>query len=264
MTYLKVAAAGLVFLAVGFVAARAQGVPGDDQIAAKDGAITVHPIHHASLMLTWNGTHVLVDPVPTGANKADPVAEYKALPTPDVILVTHIHGDHFNAAILEAVAGSKTVIVAPHNVADALPATLKAKVRIVAMSNGDMSALVSIPDFTVQATAMQNVTVERAKFHPAGEGNGYIVSLGGKRIYIAGDTEETPELAKLAHIDAAFIPMNMPFTETVEAAAKWVKDFKPVVVYPYHFHNADGTLSDLAAFKKDVGSASDVRLLKWY
>jgi L-ascorbate metabolism protein UlaG (beta-lactamase superfamily) len=144
-------------------------------------------------------------------------------------------------------------------VRDAMPAALQAKVRV--MKNGDTGALGAIP---IEAVAMYNTTPARLNFHPKGLGNGYVLTLGDKRIYIAGDTEETPELAHLSAIDVAFIPVNLPYTQTVEAAAKWVKDFKPKFVFPYHYSNQDGTTSDMAAFETQVGNASIVRLRKWY
>ena len=251
MDLARAACLTVLFLCAG-AAARA-----DDSIATDNGPLVIHPIHHASLMLTWNGKHVLADPAPVDGG-ADPTTPYRALPTPDVIVVTHIHGDHFNVPILEAVAGAATVIVAPQNVYDALPADLKSKTKV--MKNGDRLVADSIP---VEAVAMYNTTPERMKFHPKGQGNGYILTIGGKGIYIAGDTEEAPELAHLANIDVAFIPMNLPFTETVDAAANWVRDFKPKIVYPYHYHNGDGTLSDLNRFKALVGGATDVRLRDW-
>jgi L-ascorbate metabolism protein UlaG (beta-lactamase superfamily) len=255
--YVKRTAAGLAALAI--CTGAAMSASQDDTIATRNGALEVHAIHHASLMLTWNGKHVLVDPAPLNDKGADPTAGYTALPKPDVIVVTHIHGDHFNVPIIEAVAGPDTAIVAPQDVYDAMPADLKARTKI--MKNGDSGVVDAIP---VEAVPAYNTTPERTKFHPKGLGNGYIFTFGGKRVYIAGDTEETHELAHLARIDAAFLPMNLPYTETVEAAAHWVKDFKPHIVYPYHFRNADGTMSDLEVFKKDVGGASEVRVLGWY
>lgn len=255
-TRMKGTAAGLAILACCTTSAAAQNA--DDKIATSSGALEIHAIHHASLMLTWNGRHVLVDPAPIDSG-ADPAAGYLALPKPDVIVITHVHGDHFNVPILEAVAGPHTVVVAPQNVFDAMPADLKAKTKV--MKNGDKDAVDAIP---VEAVPAYNTTADREKFHTKGTGNGYVFSFGGKRVYVAGDTEEAPELAHLTAIDVAFVPMNLPYTETVRAAAHWVKDFKPRIVYPYHYHNQDGTLSDVAAFKKDVGGASEVRLLRWY
>ena len=254
---MKGTAAGLALLAQCAASALAQGA--DDKIATSNGALEIHAIHHASLMLTWNGRHMLIDPAPIADDGANPTAGYTALPKPDAIVVTHIHFDHFNVPILEAVAGANTVIVAPQDVYDAMPADLKVKTKI--MKNGDKGVMDTIP---VEAVPAYNTTPDRMKFHPKGLGNGYIFTFGGKRVYIAGDTEETPELAHLARIDAAFIPMNLPYTQTVEAAAHWVKDFKPGIVYPYHFRNGDGTTSDLEGFKKLVGGASEVRFLRWY
>ena len=255
MTYLRWAAAGLALLVIG--TGPAMSAPSDDTIATAKGTLEIHAIHHASLMLSWNGKNVLVDPAP--AKDADGIALYKALPKPDLIVITHIHGDHFNVPILEAVAGPDAQIVAPQDVYDAMPADLKAKTKV--MKNGDSNVTDAIP---VEAVSAYNTSPDRKRFHSQGLGNGYVLVFGGKRIYIAGDTEETPELAHLPNIDAAFLPMNLPYTQTAEAAAKWVKDFKPRIVYPYHYHNSDGTLSDVAAFKTQVGGASDVRLLNWY
>jgi len=234
---------------------------GSDRIATSGGPVEIVPVHHASLMLSWKGAHILIDPAPTDNNAqgAAVAAPYKALPPPDFILITHIHPDHFNVPILEAVAGPNTMILAPQNVHDAMPADLQAKVK--AMNNGDRAMLGGVG---VEAVAMYNITPARLNFHPKGQGNGYILTFGDKRVYIAGDTEETPELAHLANIDLAFIPANLPYTQTVEAAAKWVKDFRPKIVFPYHYRNQDGTTSDMAAFETLVGNASLVRLRKWY
>ncbi len=272
----------------------------DDAIATSKGNAIVHPIGHASVLITWGVKKVLVDPAPSamtggtgggggagrgaagggggaapagGAGRgaggggrgggaappppplsAEALAPFKALGTPDVILITHAHGDHFNVQVLTAVAGPNTVLGVPQVVYDQLTPELKDKATI--MANGDTSVLSGID---VQAVASYNTTPERMRNHPEGVGNGYVVTLGGKRFYFAGDTEETPELKNLPNIDVAFIPMNLPFTETPEAAAVWVKDFKPKIVYPYHFSNGD-----LTAFVSGVGNASEVRLRKWY
>jgi len=250
--------AAVTLFAVTAVPQRALAAPPADHIAtAHRGVLTIQPIHHAALMLSWNGKHVLVDPAPLG--KTDTGAEFKALPAPDIILITHIHGDHFNVPILQSVAGAHTVLLAPHNVYEAMPAELKAKTH--AMGNDEHTVVDMIP---IQTVPMYNTTPSRSHFHPKGAGNGYILTFGGKRIYIAGDTEESAQLAHLANIDVAFMPMNLPYTQTIQAAAKWVKDFRPKIVYPYHYRNGDGSMSDLKQFKKLVGGASDVRLRDWY
>jgi L-ascorbate metabolism protein UlaG (beta-lactamase superfamily) len=124
------------------------------------------------------------------------------------------------------------------------------------MANGDKTTIAGV---SIEAFPMYNTTPDRLKYHPKGDGNGYILTIGGKRIYIAGDTEETPEMRAITNIDVAFLPMNLPFTMDIRHAAQAVKDFKPKVVYPYHYRG-----SDVEAFKTMVGDAADVRLLKWY
>ena len=248
--------------------------PADDALPTANGNAMIHPIGHASVQIAWNGKKILIDPAPSGggggggrggrggggrgeappAPSPEAIAVFASLGQPDLILITHAHGDHFNAAVLSAVTGPKTLLAVPQAVYDALPDPLKAKATI--MANGDNSTLAGID---VQAVPAYNVTPERLRNHPDGAGNGYVVNLGGKRLYFAGDTEATPELKSLANIDVAFVPMNLPFTQTPEAAAQWVKEFKPKIVYPYHFSNGD-----LSAFVSTVGSASEVRMRKWY
>jgi L-ascorbate metabolism protein UlaG (beta-lactamase superfamily) len=241
------------------IALAAAAVPAlaDDTIATDKGDLVIHPFHHASMLITWNGLNILVDPAPPfgGTKPADITAEYKAVATPDVILVTHAHGDHFNVPILQAVAGADTVLVTCRDVADKLPADLKAKTKVLA--NDDSLTVDNVP---VTAVAAYNTTTDRAKFHPeARHDNGYVLTLGGKRVYIAGDTEETPEMKALTNIDVAFLPMNLPYTMDIEQAAQAVKDFRPKIVYPYHYAG-----SDLNAFKTLVGDAAEVRLRDWY
>ena len=135
-----------------------------------------------------------------------------------------------------------------------MPAPLQAKTKV--MKNGDKQTYAGVP---IEAVVEYNTTPDRLMYHPKGRDNGYVLNLGGKRVYLAGDTEETPELKTLANIDVAFVPFNLPYTMTEEAAATWVKDFKPKIVYPYHTG-----MSDVNKFKTLVGNASDVRLRKWY
>jgi len=178
------AAMAAILLAAAPLAAQ---IAGADRIPTADGAIELVPIHHASLMLTWKGEHILIDPAPLDNAAGDVAAPYKAMPAPDFILITHIHGDHFNVPILEAIAGPKTVIVTPQNVHDALPPDLQAKTKV--LRNGEDAALGAV---NLEAVAMYNITPERAKFHPKGLGNGYVLTFAKTRVYVAGDTEEPP------------------------------------------------------------------------
>jgi L-ascorbate metabolism protein UlaG (beta-lactamase superfamily) len=246
-------ATALVFAVANPAAALA--APSDDLIPTAVGDVRLHAVHHAAFTLTLNGLTILVDPAPPqgGAAPADVTAEYRALAKPQLILLTHDHPDHFNVPILEAVAGGAT-IVAPQEVFDKMPADLQAKTKVFA--NDETATVAGVP---IEAVAMYNTTADRLIYHPPGGGNGYILAIGGKRIYIAGDTEETPEMRALKDIDVVFLPMNPPYTMDIEHAAQAVKDFRPKVVYPYHYRG-----SDVAKFKALVGDAADVRLLKWY
>ncbi len=250
-------AAAMTVSALIVVPGIARSAPAPDQVPTEHGGnLTIQPIHHAALMLSWNGKNVLVDPAPLTPSGG---AEFSELPRPDVILITHIHPDHFNVKVLQAVAGPRTEIITPRNVYEAMPADLKARTHV--LRNGAQTVADGIP---VRAVPMYNTTAARSHFHPKGLGNGYILTIGGERIYIAGDTEEAPELAHLRNIDVAFIPMNLPYTQTVQAAAQWVRDFRPRIVYPYHYRNGNGSPADVQQFKQLVGDASEVRLRDWY
>lgn len=216
-----------------------------EKIEAENGPIEIEPVNHATFILRWNGKTIFVDPV-GGAQK------FKG--KPDIALVTDIHGDHLNADTLKGIAGENTKIVAPEAVVAQLPAELKSKAQVIA--NGETKEVQGI---SVEAVPMYNLTEERKRFHAKGRGNGYVLTLGGKRIYISGDTEDIPEMRALKNIDVAFVCMNLPYTMTPDQAASAVREFKPRVVIPYHHRG-----SDLQRFKEVVGDASEVRLLDWY
>ena len=218
-----------------------------EEFKTAKGKLIITPINHATLVIEWSGKTIYVDPV----GMAD---WYKAFPKPDLVLLTHIHGDHYREAVLNVVVGPKTQVVAPPALAGLLSAGLKAKA--IAVANGASTDKVG---FKLEAVAGYNTTPPRKRFHPKGQGNGYVLNLGGKRIYISGDTEETPEMLALKNIDVAFLCMNLPYTMDVKAAAKAVKTFKPKVVYPYHSRG-----QDTATFKKLVGNSAEVRLRNWY
>jgi L-ascorbate metabolism protein UlaG (beta-lactamase superfamily) len=222
-----------------------------EKIPAQNGDIEIDPINHATFVLRWNNKTIFVDPV-GGAQKFTG--------KPDLILVTDIHGDHLNADTLKGVAGDKTKIIAPAAVADQLPPELKSKSAsgpaTVVLANGEKKDFDGI---SIEAIPMYNLTEDRKKFHAKGRGNGYVLTLGGKRIYISGDTEDIPEMRALKNIDAAFLCMNLPYTMTPDQAASAVKEFKPKIVYPYHHRG-----SDVEKFKQLVGPASEVRILDWY
>jgi len=240
-------------VAVAALALASQAMAQDDQVPTSNGNLTIHPVHHAGVVFTWNGKRIVADPTSFPPGK-DGSADFKAAAAPDLILITHEHGDHFDVPTLTNLVGPNTVIVAPQSVYGMMPAALQAKTKV--MKNGDKGTYAGVP---IEAVVEYNTTPDRMMYHPKGRDNGYVLTMGGKRIYLAGDTEEAPELKNLPNIDVAFVPMNLPYTMTEEAAATWVKDFKPKVVYPYHYG-----MSDVNKFKTLVGNASDVRLRKWY
>lgn len=219
-----------------------------DVFPTDDGSLVVHPINHASVVLAWNGRTIYVDPV----GGASP---YRGLAPADLILVTHGHGDHFDAPTLSAVRSVEGRILAPAAVYTTLSATLKA--NAIPLANGQSTNLLG---FGIEAIPAYNGN------HPKGVGNGYIVTLGGRRFYFSGDTGDIPEMKALTGIEAAFVCMNQPFTMTIAQAAGAVKAFQPKVVYPYHYRNSDGSLSDLTAFRRQLGADTtiEVRPRKWY
>lgn len=214
-----------------------------DHIRASESDIVMRPVNHASFVMRWNGKTIYNDPV-GGA----PL--YSAFPKPDLILVSHSHGDHFDSGTLSGLRVAGTIILAPAAVYSSLSAALKA--QAIPMSNGAKTNVVGIE---VEAVPAYNSN------HPKGTGNGYVVTLGGTRLYMTGDTGDIPEMRALPNIDVAFVCMNLPFTMTVNAAASAVREFRPKIVYPYH-HSG----SDINAFKRLVSSdlGIEVRLRTWY
>jgi L-ascorbate metabolism protein UlaG (beta-lactamase superfamily) len=238
-----------VLLLWGPPACAADGVPSPDSIATADGNLKILPINHATLALQWKDRTIFVDPI--GGAKA-----FQGLPKPDLILLTDIHGDHLSKETLAELTGPDTKLMAPPAVAEQLTGDLRNRATV--LTNGQTEELLGIK---IEAIPMYNLTPERLRFHTKGRGNGYVVTLGGKRIYLSGDTEDIPEMMALKNIDVAFLCMNLPYTMTVEQAARAVRAFKPRVVYPYHYRG-----SDLNKFKELVGTDAgvEVRLRDWY
>ncbi len=188
----------------------------------------------------------------------DPVGAaslYEAFPKADLILVSHSHGDHYSNSTLEAVRGPSARIIAPQVVFNSMTAALKTVTTVLA--NGASTTVMGV---TVDAVPAYNNN------HPQGQGNGYVVTIGGKRIYMSGDTGNTPEMRALPNIDVAFLCMNVPFTMSVAQASNAVRSFRPRVVYPYHYRNQDSSFADLNAFKQQVGTdlGIEVRQRVWY
>ena len=218
--------------------------PVADQIKTSKGMLTIQPILHGSLILTWDKKTIYVDPY--GGAKA-----YAGMSAPDFILITDIHPDHLDTATLNAIEITKATFIVPQAVADKLPAKYKGKVVVL---NNEKS------------TNQQGFSISPDSKHTKGRGNGYILTLGGKMVYISGDTEDIAEMRSLKNIDVAFVCMNLPYTMDINQASSAVLEFKPAIVYPYHYRGKDG-LSDTEAFKKLVNDGNktiDVRLKNWY
>ena len=227
--------------------------------ATKEASFTVTPISHATMILEWDGTILYIDPV--GGAKA-----FAGQPEADVVLVTDVHGDHFNAETLQAVASNGVLIIAPAAVSEKMSASMQE--HTLPLNNGETIQIDALNGFSFEAIPMYNLREEALKFHPKGRGNGYVIEKDGKRVYISGDTEDISEMRSLENIDVAFVCMNLPYTMTVQKAASAVVDFKPKKVYPYHYRGTNG-LSNVGIFsawikKSGVGRDIDVVQLDWY
>jgi L-ascorbate metabolism protein UlaG (beta-lactamase superfamily) len=219
-----------------------------DHLATSAGEVIIHPVNHASFVMSWNGRMIYNDPI--GATTL-----YASFPRADLILVSHSHGDHYSNTTLAAVLAPGGKIIAPQLVYNGMTTALKAATTILA-NNASTSAL----GISIAAVPAYNAN------HPLGEGNGYVLTIGDKRLYTSGDTGNTAELRALPNIDVAFLCMNVPFTMSISDAVNAVSGFRPRVVYPYHFRNQDTSLADVAAFKQQVGTSLgvEVRLRTWY
>jgi L-ascorbate metabolism protein UlaG (beta-lactamase superfamily) len=225
-----------------------------DQIETKKGPLLIQPILHGTVMFTWDGQTIYVDPY--GGAKA-----FEGISAPDLILITDIHGDHMSVETLEGIETSNAIIIAPSAVTEKLPDNLKA--QTTSLDNGKKIEKLGI---SITALPMYNLPEDSESRHTKGRGNGYVLNIGGKNIYLSGDTEDIPEMRALKNIDVAFVCMNLPYTMDIDQASSAVLDFKPKTVYPYHYRGQGG-LADVEAFQKKVQGANnkiEVRLRNWY
>ena len=218
----------------------------EDLIKTSVGDVKITFLSHATLILSVNNFVIHVDPW----TKA---ADYTQLPKADLILVTHQHGDHLDKSAIDMIQKSGTVLIFTAKCNESQPG-LKGTI----MKNGEVKKVGVVDIEAVPAYNLIGKRDDGSPFHPKGEGNGYVVTIGGKRFYFAGDTENTPEMKALKSIDVAFLPMNLPYTMTPEMVADAAKAFHPVVLYPYHTGETD--LTKMAALLKDSGI--DVRFRK--
>jgi len=231
----------LIPVFVGLMAfdAAAQGNFQTDILKTSQGDLEITFIGHGSLMFTFNGKVIHVDPF-------SKLAEYSKLPKADMLLITHEHRDHLDLKAMEAVRTDKTVLL--------LTKTCAAKLKGgIIMENGDTETVGGLKIEAVPAYNLVHMRSEGIPFHPKGIGNGYVITFGDKRVYVAGDTENIPEMKKLERIDCAFLPMNLPYTMNPEMVADAAKAFKPKILYPYHYGDTDtSNLEQLIKNTQDV------------
>jgi len=216
-----------------------------DVIKTSAGDLRITFVGHGTLMFAFGGKVIHVDPY-------GQVADYSKLPKADIILITHDHGDHFDLKVLSLLRTEKTVMILTNPLAKRVEGG-------IAMNNGDVR---SIEGLKIEAIAAYNMVHKRGDgtpFHPKGAGNGYVITFGDKKIYVAGDTENIPEMKGLKDIDVAFLPMNFPYTMTPEMVADAAKGFKPKILYPYHY--GDTEPSRLVELLKDTKEI-EVRIRK--
>lgn len=196
-----------------------------DVLPTSAGDLEITFIGHGTLMFTFGGKVIHVDPY-------SQLADYTTLPDADLILLTHEHGDHLDPKALEQIRQEDTVLILTES------CTPKVEGGIV-MHNGDTRTVDGIKIEAVPAYNIEHKRDDGQPFHPKGIGNGYILTFGDKRVYVAADTENTPEMKALTAIDCAFLPMNLPYTMTPEMVADAAKAFKPAILYPYHYGDTD-------------------------
>ena len=213
-----------------------------DVFKTKSGkTLKFYALVHASIRIEYDGREIEIDPVTKLGNKT---IDYTAMPKADYIFVTHEHGDHFDKEALKQLTGDKTQLITNKRCAEMLGYG-------EIMVNGQSS---TFNDITVEAVPAYNISEGRTQFHPKGRDNGYILTIDGLRIYIAGDTEDIPEMQDIKDIDIAFLPCNQPYTMTTEQLVKAAKTVKPKVLFPYHYGQTDvkGIPSQLKDYGIDV------------
>ncbi len=207
-----------------------------DVFDTSEGILKITFLGHGSLIFTFGDNTLYVDPV-------SQYADFAQHPKADLVLITHEHSDHLDGKALAQLRTEKTVLVGN----EACAAVTEG---ITVMRNGDRRTLLGLPIEAVPAYNIVHMRSPGQPFHPRGRGNGYVVTFGNKRVYVAGDTENIPEMAQLKNIDIAFLPMNLPYTMTPEMVAAAARSFRPKVLYPYHFGTTD-TAKLLELLKSD-------------
>ncbi len=196
-----------------------------DVINTSAGDLKITFIGHGTLMFSFGGKIIHIDPF-------GQVGDYNKLPKADIILITHEHSDHLDIKAVEKIRKGKTVVVGSESVARQLKGT-------IVMRNGDVKTAGGLHIEAVPAYNIVHMRSPGTPFHPRGVGNGYVIAFGDKRVYVAGDTENVPEMKQMKAINVAFLPMNLPYTMTPEMVVDAAKAFKPKILYPYHYGDTD-------------------------
>jgi L-ascorbate metabolism protein UlaG (beta-lactamase superfamily) len=218
-----------------------------DTIKTSKGDLIINFLGHSSLMMSWRGKIIHSDPVSIEA-------DYAKLPKADIILISHDHYDHLDLKAVDHIKTAATKIIGTPEVAEKIPG-------VVVMRNSDVQ---TVDGLHIEAVPAYNIVHMRAPgkpFHPKGVGNGYVVTFSDLRLYLAGDTENIPEMKNLRNIDIAFLPMNLPYTMTPEMVADAAKAFQPKILYPYHQGETD-TTKLVALLKNEKGIEVRIRKMK--
>jgi len=217
-----------------------------DVFQTDKGELSITFIGHGTLMMEFDGKVIHIDSVPA-------YADYQKLPKADLILITHEHGDHFDKATIDLLKKETTKLILTQICHDKYGDG-------VVMKNGDSGTYAGINIEAVPAYNIKHMRSANTPYHPKGNGNGYILHFGNKTVYIAGDTENIPEMKNLKNIDIAFLPVNLPYTMTPEMLAEAAKMFNPKILYPYHYGNTDTNML-LELMKNQSGTEVRIRKL---
>ncbi|MDX1285783.1 MAG: MBL fold metallo-hydrolase [Draconibacterium sp.] len=217
-----------------------------DNFKTSEGDLAITFVGHGTLMMEFQGKIIHVDPYSR-------LTDYSKLPKADLILITHHHGDHLDVKAIDQIKKDNTSVVLTKICSEKYTGT-------TVLGNGENTTFQGIKIEAVPAYNIQHKRGDGSPFHPKGDGNGYILNFGDKKVYVAGDTENIPEMKNLGNIDIAFLPMNLPYTMTPKMVADAAKTFKPKVLYPYHFGQTNTKeLVDLLKNETDI----EVRIRKF-
>jgi L-ascorbate metabolism protein UlaG (beta-lactamase superfamily) len=223
-----------------------QDMPAVDKFNTSAGVVEMHFIGHGSLMFSLNNFSIYIDPVRSSGS-------YENFPKADLILVTHEHGDHLDPDLINTLRKDVTVMLSSEKAAASVS-------WAKGMKAGDSKVINAITILAVPAYNIKNVRAPGQPYHPKGSGIGFVLTIGNKKIYVAGDTENIPEMKDLKNIDVAFLPMNLPYTMTPEMVAEAAKSFKPAILYPYHYGSTN--TAEIVNLLKDSGIEVKIRNLK--